>query len=1211
MPPKEKKAAAPGSPPPAAVPDVTSAALSAVKTKAPGAKSAAAAAGGAPATTASPQPPLGIPKPRSVAHVDPAILSTSAAAVPAGSAGSADAATFSSSGRGGLDVISWLATKQADKVATGGAVAWLKAQGSAGGKGTQPPAAAARPQQQGTAAGPAFSLPQPKSAIAAAAAAAGGSKTGGGVDLAAWARSAGMPLAVAGTAGAAADVPVGASHLVVEKRDRKSRQPKATASAAAAAAAGQAPRSPIPTTQPTTPPPPPALDESNPQVQAWLTYQANASQVRSRLVTALAGQESAAVAAAAGLAIQRIDVKTILDTIDSHDVTIISTDTGSGKSTIVPSALLDMSRSHRVVATQPRRTATISIASHVAAQRGQAVGEEVGYWIRGEKRGNDRNTRLWYMTSYTLLLQLLGTPLAPPFTHIVLDEFHERQPDIEVTVALLKLCLLNRTKPFKLIIMSATLDVADWQEYFKGLSVAVYRQSAPEHPIHDFFLEDVCSLVGFQANPPPSFVPPVVDQSQIESAIFLTQHLILNIHRQFTMPHHSILVFLPGRAQVEDFVMWTQHNLARTAEPIAWHSAVDLSTIQEAINRPAGHNQRQKIYFATDIAEVSITLPDVVFVIDTGLVKRPNVVPYEPASILYPPLSTQYISQGSVAQRRGRVGRTQQGFYFCLMSAAMVPMLPRLPPAPIQHSRIDELALHTLQLAPNPVAVFSLCNAQPLLQSITTSMRSLCEYGCIINAKDPLAGGEGVELRMTKVVAPSPDKHNDGAAAAAGGDDDDDDDDEVVVSSWGPMILRAARSLFLEGAGTGDDAAAVNIDEYKCTVIGRLLQIIPVSMQQGLLVFLGFLTGLESLMMLAAAAANSLQPFAAVQARYQGPGATGGRGGRANAMAAARGSAENMARAIELTEDAMRNSCSGNGSDLIAVMNAALRFRIQRSHPGATLSSLQAWCVANHLSYEKLLAIVELDEHIKYELSGFLPFRDLDDPQLLLQQLIEYSTVVVSLTSVAFASQAQRVTTTGGGGGRGAGGRPHQETATGLFTELKSMPDLHSPSSFRWGLDDIVVPISVTLRYSHTLVSYSTLVRSAKQFFLSLVLFAYRVEYDVFADDAGCYYEFAVTFHGKARYVETDQQTGAAILDFRQRLNLICHTLRIRYETKSVATESTPNHVPLDVQQREVMIALCHYFFAPASSDTTSVTEVEHSSEDEPGLTRTSLLSFK
>ncbi|EPY24587.1 ATP-dependent RNA helicase [Angomonas deanei] len=558
---------------------------------------------------------------------------------------------------------------------------------------------------------------------------------------------------------------------------------------------------------------------------------------------------------------ERLDIPLILDLVDQHDVVFVCTDTGSGKSTTIPKALLELSTETRVVSTQPRRTATVSIATRVAQSRRENVGEDVGYWIRGEKKGDDQ-TRLWYMTSYTLLLQLLEDPAEIPYTHIILDEFHEQQPDIEVMVALLRLSLLKGRGKFKLILMSATLNTSDWEQYFEGLKVATYKQSEPEHPIHDYFMEDVCTLLGSDYVAPPALCEKgFVEKKLVTNHMYIAEHLIAYINGN-SYPHHSILVFLPGRAQVEEMQLTLERHLRSRVDVIPWHSAVDLTEIEAAMRRQIPG--RQKVYLATDIAEVSITLPDVVFVIDLVLVKRPKITKEIPASLLYPPLVTQWISKGSIAQRRGRVGRVQQGFYFCLFPAAQIPTLQDHAQAPIENSRIDELSLHCLQIVANPVAVFSICHSQPLAETIASSMNTLTELGCIIDKKDPFSANELCT-----------------------------DFDKARTNNWGKEILT-----------TAEEEASTDIEEFQCTFIGRILQLIPASPQPGMLVFYGLLTGLESLMILASAVTSSLSPFSTGNA------------------------SRNLARAMEETENVMRDMCCGLRSDIVSVMKAVLLFRV-------------------------------------------------------------------------------------------------------------------------------------------------------------------------------------------------------------------------------------------------------------------------------------------
>lgn len=840
---------------------------------------------------------------------------------------------------------------------------------------------------------------------------------------------------------------------------------------------------------------------------------------------------------------ERLDIPVIMDLVNQHDVVFICTDTGSGKSTNVPKALLELSPHTKVVSTQPRRTATVTIANRVASLRRESVGDDIGYWIRGEKRG-DEQTRLWYMTSYTLLLRLLENPSEIPFTHIVLDEFHERQPDLEVTVALLRLALLHRKASFKLILMSATLNTEDWEEYFTGLKVATYKQSEPEHPIHDYFLEDICSLLGYDYSSPEGLVQRgVVDKATLDKHLYVAQGLITFLNG-CSHSNHAILVFLPGRAQVENMQMWLETTLGRRVDVVPWHSAVDLSQIESAMKRHIPN--RQKIYLATDIAEVSITLPDVVYVIDLVLVKRPKITKEVPASILYPPLLTQWISKGSVAQRRGRIGRVQQGFYFCLFPASQISDLPHHVQPPIENARIDELFLHCLQVVNNPVAIFSLCHGQPLVETIISAMHSLTHLGCILDTKDPLAGEEKIPEALTN-----------------------------FKNDWNIIIMANAKAEVL-----------TDIEEYRCTFIGRILQLIPVSPQQGLLVFFGFLTGLESLMILAAAVTSSLSPFTI----------GGHEGGRKQRF--------NVARAMEETENTMRDMCCGLRSDIVAVMKATLLFCLEMERQPPNEQTVRQWCLQKQLSYEKLQAIVDLETHIKYELAAFMPFRDIKSPATALEQLDKLAAMVAVMTNVAFVAQSLEVTSEGN-----TYTKSH-EMALGIFSDLTAVPDIHSPSCLRWQEGDIIIPVQLNLFFDKLLASFSTAIASPKQFWMSLLLFANRIRYATFGDEDGTFHVFSLTYCGKERFVEVDEIAGYAIIEFRHKLSGICQILRLSHANQHLFEDQFNDLLrshrlkSLQESQREVITALVSIF---KNLEGMTADEVEHAEDD---LDVVSVLSF-
>uniref|UniRef100_A0A0A9YTJ4 Uncharacterized protein n=1 Tax=Lygus hesperus TaxID=30085 RepID=A0A0A9YTJ4_LYGHE len=139
----------------------------------------------------------------------------------------------------------------------------------------------------------------------------------------------------------------------------------------------------------------------------------------------------------------------------------------------------------------------------------------------------------------------------------------------------------------------------------------------------------------------------------------------------------------------------------------------------------------------------------------------------------------------------------------------------------------------------------------------------------------------------------------------------------------------------------------------------------------------------------------------------------------------------------------MRDLCCGLRSDIVAVMKATLLFRRECVNSGSHVQNVQQWCMQKCLSYDKLLAIVDLEQHIKYELASFIPFRDIADPSRLLAQLDKLAAMVAVMTNVAFVAQALEVTSESNLYSK------TQEMAMGLFSDVNAVPDIHAPSCLR------------------------------------------------------------------------------------------------------------------------------------------------------------------
>lgn len=325
----------------------------------------------------------------------------------------------------------------------------------------------------------------------------------------------------------------------------------------------------------------------------------------------------------------------VLEAVRTRDV-VIEAPPGAGKTTIIPLALLERGvlGDGTILVLQPRRLAARLSALRVASLLGEPLGERVGYRVRFESSGSAR-TKLWFLTEGVLLRRLRDDPELAGVDAVILDEFHERQLDADLALALLK--RIQSRRPLRLIVMSATLDAGPVASFL-------------DHPAH-LRTEGRSFPVEIEYKSPRSRSGELPLERQVAAAVreLVERKLIGDPNA----PGHA-LVFLPGAREIR--------ACAEQCASLAERAGLELLSLhgqlsREQQDRVVERSTRSKLILSTNVAETSITIDGVVAVIDSGLAR---IADFDPGSGL-PRLSLAPISRASAAQRAGRAGRTRAG----------------------------------------------------------------------------------------------------------------------------------------------------------------------------------------------------------------------------------------------------------------------------------------------------------------------------------------------------------------------------------------------------------------------------------------------------------------------------------------------------------------------------------------------------------------------
>ncbi|GLT88688.1 hypothetical protein SLE2022_067030 [Rubroshorea leprosula] len=445
----------------------------------------------------------------------------------------------------------------------------------------------------------------------------------------------------------------------------------------------------------------------------------------------------------------------LLEAIARNQVIVISGETGCGKTTQLPQYILESEiESGRgafcsIICTQPRRISAMAVAERVSAERGEPLGETVGYKVRLEGM-KGKNTHLLFCTSGILLRRLLSDRNLNGITHVFVDEIHERGMNEDFLLIVLK-DLLPRRRDLRLILMSATLNAELFSNYFGG--APTIHIPGFTYPVRAHFLEDVLEMTGYKLtsfnqiddygqdkmwktqrqlaprkrkNQITALVEDALNKSSFENyssrardslaswmadciGFNLIEAVLCHICRKERSG--AVLVFMTGwedisclRDQLKAHPLIGDPNRVLV---LTCHGSMATSEQKLIFEKPPPNIR--KIVLATNMAEASITINDIVFVVDCGKAKETTYDALNNTPCLLP----SWISKASARQRRGRAGRVQPGECYhlyprCVYEAFAEYQLPELLRTPL-----NSLCLQIKSLQVESIGEFLSAALQP------------------------------------------------------------------------------------------------------------------------------------------------------------------------------------------------------------------------------------------------------------------------------------------------------------------------------------------------------------------------------------------------------------------------------------------------------------------------------------------------------------------
>lgn len=402
--------------------------------------------------------------------------------------------------------------------------------------------------------------------------------------------------------------------------------------------------------------------------------------------------------------------QTIIDAIKTHQVVIIAGETGSGKTTQIPKMCIEagLGVNGLIGHTQPRRIAARAVANRIAQEMGESLGQSVGYKVRFTDITSD-SAYIKLMTDGILLAETANDRLLLNYDCIIIDEAHERSLNIDFLLGYLK-SILKKRPELKLIITSATIDPQRFSKHFDN--APIIEVSGRTYPVDVVYMP----LVG-QYNE---------DEETFEDELDLKQGVLKAISYLMHEGPGDILVFLPGERDIMEMASFLKKANLRHTEILPLYAR--LATQEQ--NKIFTEHTGVRIVLSTNVAETSLTVPSIKYVIDPGLAR----ISRYSAKTKVQRLPIEPISRASADQRKGRCGRVSDGICVRLYSKEDYESRPLYTDPEILRTNLAAVILQMISLHLGDIRDFPFIDA-PQERQITDGIRLLEELGAIKDTK--------------------------------------------------------------------------------------------------------------------------------------------------------------------------------------------------------------------------------------------------------------------------------------------------------------------------------------------------------------------------------------------------------------------------------------------------------------------------------------------